>query len=86
MTATTPKDTEILVIGTGGSPLLTHTAVGAAFAIAALSVFWGLGGFWRLGIDLSLGSALWRPVLLATHEIVGQASALAAGVAARKAA
>jgi len=32
---------------------------------------------WRLGIDPSLGSALWRPVLLATHELIHQADALA---------
>ena len=28
---------------------------------------------WRTGIDRSLGSALWRPLVLAMHEMVGQA-------------
>jgi hypothetical protein len=32
---------------------------------------------WRVGIDGSLGQALWRPLMLATHEMVGQADALA---------
>jgi hypothetical protein len=42
--------------------------------------------FWRSGIDLTLGTALWRPLLLATHELIGQAHALAGAVAERKAA
>jgi hypothetical protein len=33
---------------------------------------------WRLGVDLSLGTALWRPLMLGTHELVRQADALAA--------
>jgi hypothetical protein len=32
---------------------------------------------WRVGLDLSLGRALWRPLMLATHEMVRQADALA---------
>lgn len=40
--------------------------------------------FWRTGIDLSLGPLLWRPLVLATHEMVGQADRLSAIV--RKAA
>jgi hypothetical protein len=36
---------------------------------------------WRSGISTQLGSALWRPVLLAAHELVRQADALAAEVA-----
>jgi hypothetical protein len=32
---------------------------------------------WRIGIDPALGAALWRPVMLATHELVEQAQALA---------
>ncbi len=39
---------------------------------------------WRTGIDLRLGSELWRPLVLATHELVGQADRLDAIV--RKAA
>jgi hypothetical protein len=31
---------------------------------------------WRIGVDPTLGAALWRPLMLATHEIVGQAEAL----------
>lgn len=31
---------------------------------------------WRTGIDRSLGAALWRPVMLATHELAGQADRL----------
>lgn len=42
--------------------------------------------FWRLGIDLSLGAALWRPLLLATHELTAQADALSTTVAAERAA
>ena len=42
--------------------------------------------FWRTGVDLSLGPALWRPLLLATHELTAQADALATAVAAERAA
>jgi hypothetical protein len=31
---------------------------------------------WRTGIDVSLGAALWRPLMLATHELTGQADRL----------
>jgi hypothetical protein len=31
---------------------------------------------WRTGVDLTLGQALWRPIVLATHELVGQAERL----------
>jgi len=31
---------------------------------------------WRIGIARSVGGALWRPLLLATHELIGQARAL----------
>jgi len=31
---------------------------------------------WRTGVDLSLGRSLWRPVVLAAHELVGQAQRL----------
>lgn len=41
---------------------------------------------WRIGIDPSLGAALWRPVMLATHELVKQAHALASVTAVAKAA
>jgi hypothetical protein len=32
--------------------------------------------FWRSGIDIGLNDALWRPLALAAHEIVGQAASL----------
>lgn len=35
---------------------------------------------WRFGIDLSLGPALWRPLVLAAHELVNQSDQLAAEV------
>jgi hypothetical protein len=35
---------------------------------------------WRIGMDLSLGAALWRPLMLATHELVNQSNHLAAEV------
>ena len=41
---------------------------------------------WRIGVDGSLGAALWRPVMLATHELVKQAHALASVTAMAKAA
>ena len=41
---------------------------------------------WRTGIDLSLGGALWRPLMLATHELVRQADALAAAARTARAA
>jgi hypothetical protein len=31
---------------------------------------------WRTGLDLTLGAALWRPIVLATHELIGQADRL----------
>jgi hypothetical protein len=31
---------------------------------------------WRADVDLTLGPALWRPIVLATHEMVGQAERL----------
>lgn len=31
---------------------------------------------WRTGIALTLGAAIWRPVMLATHELAGQADRL----------
>jgi hypothetical protein len=42
--------------------------------------------FWRIGINRSLGEALWRPLLLATHELTAQADALTSTVAAERAA
>lgn len=56
--------------------VLIQESLGASF----------LPRFWRSGIDLSLGDALWRPLLLATHELVGQADALTGAVAAVRAA
>jgi hypothetical protein len=41
---------------------------------------------WRTGIDLSLGRALWRPLMLATHEMVRQAEGLAGATRVAKAA
>jgi hypothetical protein len=37
---------------------------------------------WRRGLAPDLGDAYWRPVLLATHELVAQADRLAIGVGA----
>jgi hypothetical protein len=42
--------------------------------------------FWRIGVDLSLGSALWRPLLLATYELTAQADVLRAIANHRRAA
>lgn len=42
--------------------------------------------FWRMRIDLTPGTAPWRPVLLAADEIVAQADALAAVLAVERAA
>lgn len=47
-----PKDTEVLVIGSGGSPLLKTIAIAAAFLIALLAILWSAGAFWRLGLHL----------------------------------
>jgi len=41
---------------------------------------------WRIGVDLSLGRALWRPLMLGTHELVRQADALAVEARMEKAA
>lgn len=41
---------------------------------------------WRLGLDASLGPSLWRPLMLATHEFVRQADALAAATSTARAA
>ena len=41
---------------------------------------------WRAGIDVSLGQALWRPLMLATHEMIRQADALASATRIAKAA
>jgi hypothetical protein len=40
--------------------------------------------FWRIGIDRSLGLALWRPLMLATHELTAQADALSHAVAGER--
>jgi 6-hydroxymethylpterin diphosphokinase MptE-like len=40
--------------------------------------------FWRIGVDLSLGPALWRPLLLATHELTAQADALTRAIATHR--
>ncbi|MBI2188337.1 MAG: DUF115 domain-containing protein [Acidobacteria bacterium] len=42
--------------------------------------------FWRIGIAPSVGAALWRPLLLATHEMMAQAGALSSELAAEQAA
>jgi hypothetical protein len=41
---------------------------------------------WRSGIDSSLGHAVWRPLMLATHELVRQADALRTATAVARAA
>ena len=40
---------------------------------------------WRLGIDRSLGPSLWRPLVLAMHELVGQADRIGSMVETRAA-
>jgi hypothetical protein len=52
--------------------LLIQETLGAAF----------MPRLWRIGIDPALGKALWRPLLLATHELVAQADALTIAAAA----
>jgi hypothetical protein len=69
--------TEMLAWGRNArTRILLQEGLGLAF----------LPRFWRSGIDLTLETALWRPLLLASHELVGQAHALAGAVAHRKAA
>jgi hypothetical protein len=51
--------------------LLVQETLGAAF----------LPRLWRLTVAPALGAAAWRPLLLASHELVGQAEALAAAIA-----
>lgn len=41
---------------------------------------------WRIGVDTGLGVRLWRPVMLATHELVRQADALDAALRVARAA
>ena len=41
---------------------------------------------WRIGIDHAIGAALWRPLLLAMHELMAQADALSSEAAAEQAA
>ncbi len=56
--------------------LSVQETLGAAF----------LPRLWRIGIDPLLGEALWRPLLLATHELVAQADTLSATLTVTKAA
>lgn len=56
--------------------VLVQEGLGASF----------LPRLWRLGINPSLGGALWRPVMLATHELVHQADALTRVIAIEQAA
>ena len=56
--------------------LLLQECLGVAF----------LPRFWRIGVDTSLGEALWRPLLLATHELTSQAQALSTCAATERAA
>ena len=53
-----------------GMRLLVQECLGASF----------VPRLWRIGVDLSLGHALWRPLVLGTHELVRQADALAAEI------
>jgi hypothetical protein len=55
--------------------LLVQECLGASF----------LPRFWRIGVDLSLGPALWRPLLLATDELTAQADTLTAMLTTRRA-
>jgi hypothetical protein len=56
--------------------LLVQQTLGAAF----------LSRLWRLEVEPTLGHSAWRPLLLATHELVAQADALAGAIAIAKAA
>lgn len=47
-----PKDTEILVIGSGGSRVLKNAAIAAAFLTTVVAILWSAGAFWRLGLQL----------------------------------
>jgi hypothetical protein len=72
----------------GNTARVAHLQVGAAqmmawrddirvrlFAQECLGLSF-LPRLWRSGVDPSLGHALWRPLMLATHELVRQADAL----------
>jgi hypothetical protein len=56
--------------------VLLQESIGAAF----------LPRLWRIGIARGLGARLWRPLLLATHELTAQARALSSHVAEEEAA
>ena len=47
-----PKDTEMLVIGSGGSRTLSNVTVAAAFLTTVVAILWSAGAFWRLGLQL----------------------------------
>jgi TRAP transporter 4TM/12TM fusion protein len=47
-----PKDTEVLVIGSGGPPFLKSIVVIAAFLTTAIAILWSAGAFWRLGLQV----------------------------------
>jgi hypothetical protein len=51
--------------------LLVQECLGASF----------VPRLWRIGVDLSLGPALWRPLMLGLHELVGQVDALSVRIA-----
>lgn len=50
--ASAPKDTEVLVIGSGGSRVLKNIAIAAAFLTTFVAILWSAGAFWRLGLQL----------------------------------
>lgn len=75
----TLEEAVIEIIGWGDDArtrMLVQECLGASF----------LPRLWRIGVDLSLGNALWRPLMLATHELVAQADAMRTAVAVREAA
>jgi TRAP transporter 4TM/12TM fusion protein len=47
-----PRDSELLVIGSGGSQVLKRIALCAAFLTTVVAILWSAGAFWRLGLQL----------------------------------
>jgi hypothetical protein len=69
------REAAITLIAWGGDSVLRvmlQETLGVSF----------LPRLWRIGIDEAIGAALWRPVVLATHELVSQAARLIAEVEA----
>jgi TRAP transporter 4TM/12TM fusion protein len=47
-----PRDSELLVIGSGGSQVLKKIALCAAFLTTVVAILWSAGAFWRIGLQL----------------------------------